>query len=285
MTTETMSDALASLEPEPAIVVDVTAVGAITKSEVEAQISAAHRYPRSVGKFLKDAATLATMSEEIAESCLYSLPRDGKQITGPSVRLAEIMASAYGNLHYGARIIEEGERDLTAQGIAWDVEKNIRVTVETKRKITNRQGVRYKDDMVIVTGNAAASIALRNAIFRVIPRSYIIQVYDAARRVAVGDAKTLEVKRATVMERFEKLGVAKERVLGRVGKASVEDVGLEDLELLIGLGTAIKEGAQRIEEAFPVAAPAPASPSEDGRRISMKPSAKKDPAEETKPEP
>lgn len=265
-----MEDAIEALDGELPISVEMTAVGAITKSEVEAQMACAHRYPRSIGKFLRKAQTLATMSQEIAESCLYSVPRDGKQITGPSVRLAEIVASAYGNLHFGARIVEEAERDVTAQGICWDIEANVRVTVETKRRITNRQGKRFSDDMVILTGNAAASIALRNAIFRVIPRSYVIVVYNHARSVAVGDARTLESKRMVVLERFEKLGVQRERVLLKVGRASVEDIGLEDLEVLIGVGSAIKEGNIRIEEAFPVAAPAPAAPADDGKRISMK---------------
>lgn len=266
---ESMQDAIAQLEGETQIAVETTAVGAITKSEVEAQLTAAHKYPRSVGRFLREAATLATMSQDIAASCIYSVPRDGKQITGPSVRLAEIVASAYGNLHFGARIVEEGEKEITAQGVAWDLEKNVRVTVETKRRITGRNGRRFSDDMVITTGNAAASIALRNAIFRVIPRSYVLAVYDQARKVAVGDAKTLDTKRTAVLERFEKLGVPRERVLARIGRASVEDVGLEDLEMLIGMGTAIKDGDARIDEMFPVAAPAPVAASEDGKRIKL----------------
>lgn len=279
---DSVNDAIEKLDAESGVItVETSAVGVITKSEVEAQLSAAHRYPRSVGRFMREATTLATMTQEIAESCIYSLPRDGKQITGPSVRLAEIVASAYGNLHVGARIVEEGEKDITAQGIAWDLEKNVRVTVETKRRIAGRNGRRFSDDMVIVTGNAAASIALRNAIFRVIPRSYVISIFDQARRVAVGDAKTLDVRRLQVLERFEKLGVNRERVLLRVGKATVEDIGLEDLEALIGMGTALKSGEQRIEDVFPVAAPAPAAPAEDGRRISMggkkKPDAEREP--------
>jgi len=278
-------DKLAVFEGELPVAIEATAVGAITKSEVEAQLSAAHRYPRSIGKFVREAATLATMSQDIAESCIYSLPRAGKQITGPSVRLAEIVASAYGNLHYGSRIVEEGERDLTAQGVAWDLERNVRVTVETKRRITNKNGRRYDDDMVIVTGNAAASIAIRNAIFRVIPKSYVQAVYEAARKVAVGDAKTLETKRLTVIERFEKLGVNRERVLLRIGKSTVEDIGLEDLELLIGLGTAIRDGAQRIEEVFPVAAPAPVAPENDGKRMSIGKGGKKAASDDGEREP
>ena len=227
------------------------AVSAIVKSEVEAQLDAAHRYKRSVGGFLKEATMLATMNEEIAASCIYTLPRGGKPIAGPSVRLAEICASAYGNLHVGARVVGMEEKDIVAQGVAWDLEKNLRATIEVRRRITKKDGKRFDDDMITVTGNAAASIGLRNAIFRVIPKAYVAQVYEAARKVAVGDASTLSAKRATVMDRLIKMGAMKERILLRVGKPSVEDINLDDMEMLIGIGTAIKNGEIRADEAFP----------------------------------
>lgn len=261
--------AMAEADEQHIVHVESGAVGAIVKSEVEAQIGAAHRYPRSVAKFLREAATLATITQEIAESCIYSLPRGGKLIAGPSVRLAEIVASAYGNLHIGARVIEVDEKDVTAQGVAWDLEKNLRVSLETKRRITNKHGKRYDDDMITMTGNAAASIALRNAVFRVIPRSYVNAIYEKCRQVAVGNAQTLDARRAQVLERLTKIGVPQDRVLAKLEKRGVEDIGLEDLETLIGLGTAIKNGEVRIDEVFPPVAPAPAAPSEDGKRIKM----------------
>lgn len=246
-----------------------TAIGAITRSEVDAQISAAHRFPRSIGKFLRQATTLATVNRDVAESCLYSVPRDGKMLSGPSVRLSELCASAYGNLHYGARVIETDETHVTAQGIAWDLENNVRVTVETKRRITGRNGRRFSDDMITLTGNAAASIALRNALFRVIPRAYVNHVYERARELSIGNAQSLSDRRSEILARIAKAGVPQERVLTRLEKATVEDITLEDIEILIGLGNAIKEGSITLDAAFPEASAPVAPPEHDGRRMKL----------------
>lgn len=231
--------------------VEVGAVAVLNRSEVTAQLDAAHRYPRKTSKFLEEAMTLATVSRAVAESCIYALPRGGKTIAGPSVRLAEICASAYGNLHVAARVLDVEEKEVVAQGVAWDLEKNLRVTVEARRRITSKNGRRYDDDMITVTGAAAGSIALRNAIFRVVPRAYVDTIYAKVREVAVGDAKTLAARREEVVERLQKIGVPKDRIFARLGMKKIEDVGLDELEVLIGLGTSIKNKEQSIDDAFP----------------------------------
>lgn len=268
----TNDDALAALDGDTKLThVSASAAGMIARSEVEAQLDAAHKYPRSMTRFVQEALTMATLSQEVAESCIYSLPRDGKMITGPSVRLAEICASAYGNLHVGGRVVEEEGKEIVAQGGAWDLQKNLRVTVEARRRITKKNGTRFSDDMIVTTGNAAISIALRNATFRVVPRAYVDEIYAKVKLVAVGDAKTLSTRRAEILGRLNKMGVPNDRILARLGKQGVDDVGLEELETLIGLGTAIKNNELPIDEAFPPPAPAaPAAPADDGKRISLK---------------
>lgn len=244
--------ALAVVEADAEISrVEVGSVAVINRSEVAAQLDAAHRYPRKVSSFLEEAMTLATVSRDVAESCIYALPRGGKTISGPSVRLAEICASAYGNLHVATRVLDVEDKEIVAQGVAWDLEKNLRVTVEARRRITNRTGKRYDDDMITVTGAAAASIALRNAILRVVPRAYVDVIYTKVREVAVGNAKTLHVRRAEAVQRLQKIGVPLERIFARVDVPALEDVGLDELETLIGLGTAIKNKETSIDEAFP----------------------------------
>ena len=263
-------DALAEAEDSRIVHVSLGAVGAINKSEVEAQLDAAHKYKRSITSFLREASQLATITREVAESCIYTLKRGGKMISGPSVRLAEICASAYGNLHVGARVVDVEDREIVAQGIAWDLEKNLRVTIETRRRITKSNGTRYDDDMIMVTGNAASSIALRNAVFRVVPRSYVDSIYNKVKAVAVGDAKTLATRRAELLDRLQKLGVSQDRVLARLEKKGVEDIGLDEMELLIGLGTAIRNGEQQIDDAFPEPPPPPVPAGQDGKRVSLR---------------
>ncbi len=231
----------------------VSAIAAITKSEVESQLDAAHRYPRKIKTFLDEANAMVSRSVDVATMCFYSIPRDGKQIMGPSVRLAEIAASAYGNLHVGARPLEVGEADTvcTAQGVAWDLQKNLRVTVEKTRRITGRSGNRYSDDMIITTQNAAASIALRDAIFRVIPRAYIDEIYQRAKAVAVGSAKAIGERRTKAIDALTKMGATQERILAALGRAEVEAITIEDIERLLGNFTAIKDGQVSVDDAFP----------------------------------
>jgi hypothetical protein len=248
---------------------EVGAIEAITRSEVAMQLDSAHRWPRSVSKFLRDAGSLATFSVEIAESCMYSVPRGGKMITGPSVRLAEMCATSWGNLHVGARVIEATETEVIAQAVAWDLERNVRLTVEAQRSIVGKKG-RFDDDMIRVTGMAAISIALRNAIFRVIPRAYVQAIYDKAHQCAVGDLKTLATRRDDAFARFAKLGVTPERMFARLDIKGPDDFTLEHLEQLIGMHTAIKSGELQIDAAFPApaASPVPAGTPE-GQRVKM----------------
>lgn len=286
MTTNEAIEAMLGDESVSLVRPEVGALEAITRSEVAMQLDSAHRYPRSTTKFLREALALATFSVEVAESCMYSIPRDGKMITGPSVRLAEMCATAWGNLHVGARVIEIGEREVTAQAVGWDLEKNVRVTVEAQRSIMTKTNRRFGDDMIRVTGMAAISIALRNAIFRVIPRTYVDAVYQKALAVAVGDAKTLVARRDEAFERLAKLGAPQERVLSRLAIAGPSDITLEHLEILIGLGTAIKSGELSLDEAFPVLAPVPVPEgTPEGKRVRMGASKKTEPKTDAAPAP
>lgn len=246
----------------------------LNRGEVEMQLDAAHKYPRSIAAFRSEATSLATLSKEVASACIYALPRGGKTLTGPSVRLAEICASAYGNLQYGARVVDVTDTEVVAQGVAWDMQKNVRVTIEARRRITDKSGKRFNDDMITMTGSAAMSIALRNAVFRVVPRAYIDLVYVKAKETAVGDAKTLSTRRIEVVSYLEKMGggIPRERIMARIGKRGIDDVDLEALEVLIGLGTAIKGGDMTPDEAFPpiVESVIPTTPAEEGRRVSLR---------------
>lgn len=235
-------------------VVSGGALQAISHAETDVQIATAKKYPRSISAFKQLALDMATLDEETAASCFYTVPRGGKKIKGESIRLAEIASSAWGNLQAGSRIIDDDGKMVTAQGFAWDLQRNYRVSVEVQRRVTGKDGKRFSDDMIIITCNAAAAIAFRNAVFKVIPKAYIRPIYLAAVKVAVGDAKTLVAKRDECIAYFAKMGVDADKVLAAVEKRAVEDVGLDDLATLKGMATAIKDGELSIDEAFPDAA-------------------------------
>src|SRR6185369_14649302 len=76
------------------------------REEIDIQIATAKRYPRSITAFKRQCLEMATLDEETAGSMYYVLPRAGKKIEGPSVRLAEIAGSAWGNLRSKSYIVE-----------------------------------------------------------------------------------------------------------------------------------------------------------------------------------
>lgn len=148
---------------------------AINRSEVDMQVSTAKQYPRELPKVLNQIATYATMDTETASECFYVLRRQGDNggsaIEGLSVRMAEIIAGAWGNLRVQTRIIGNDGKTITAQGICHDLETNVAVSVEVKRRITDKHGRTYSEDMQVVTGNAASAIAFRNAVLKVVPKA------------------------------------------------------------------------------------------------------------------
>ncbi|HEX5034889.1 MAG TPA: hypothetical protein VFW62_10435 [bacterium] len=238
---------------------EVSALPAIRsedRSEIDLRIQTAHKFPRNITTFRQQALTMATMDEETAESCYYQLPRGGKVIEGPGIRLAEIVNSAWGNMDCCAWVHEVQDHWVVARAYAHDLEKNVRVSFEVRRRITDKYGKRYNEDMILVTANAACAIALRNAIFRVVPKAYVDSIMASAKKVAIGDASTLATRRAKALTFFNSLNVTNERILAFLKKPGLDDIDLKDLEALTGLKTAIKEGSTTVEEVFPVA-PAP----------------------------
>ncbi|TAA11257.1 hypothetical protein EA658_16470 [Pseudoxanthomonas winnipegensis] len=225
----------------------------INRSEIEQQISTARRFPRSLKKFRDEALQMVTLSQSIAEQCVYALPRDGKTIEGPSARFAEVVASAWGNNRAGARVIDDKGEFIIAQGVFHDLERNVAITYEVQRRIVDRQGRRFKPDMIGVTANAACSIALRNAVLKGVPKAFWEDMYVEARKVIMGDVKTLANRRADALGVFQRFGVSAEQVCAKLEVAGVEDIGLEHLVLLRGIVTAIKEGDTTPEEAFAIA--------------------------------
>jgi hypothetical protein len=235
---------------EGALVAEGGMVGLLNRSEIEQQIATARRFPRSMTKFVKEATEMVQLSETIAEQCIYAIPRDGKTIEGPSARFAEIIASAWGNCRAGARVVDDSGEFVTAQGVFHDLERNVAITYEVQRRITNKQGRRFNADMIGVTANAACSIALRNSILKGVPKAFWEDTYNAARSVIMGDIQTLSNRRAKAVEHFQRFGVSIEQLCLKLGVAGVDDIGLEHLVVLRGLLTAIKEGDTTAEETF-----------------------------------
>lgn len=94
-------------------------------SEVQSAMIIAKRFPRDQVQAM-DRILQACTRHGLAEGALYSYNRGGSEVTGPSIRLAEAMAQAWGNLQFGIRELEQKNGESTVEAFAWDLETNTR---------------------------------------------------------------------------------------------------------------------------------------------------------------
>lgn len=228
---------------------------ALNRSEIDIQISTAKKYPRVVKDSLKRIVALATDNPQTANECFYSLRRGGAEsgqaIEGPSVRLAEIVAASWGNLRVASQIVGNDGKYITARGVCHDLETNVAVASEVRRRITDRNGRTYNDDMQVVTGNAAGAIAFRNAVFKVVPKAVIANAIAEIKSAMITDtAQNFEETKSKMFGAFAKKGVTKEMIYSYFEVENDEEITPEIVAELRTTFTAIKEGQATAEELF-----------------------------------
>ena len=222
-----------------------------TRAEIAGSFDASFKRPRSIQKFRDKAVSMISSSPEVAAKCFYSVPRGGKKIEGPSVRLAEILAASWGNLKIASRVIEVAHDHVIAQGVVTDVENNVSHAAEVRQAITDKHGRRYSDDMVTVACNAASAKAFRNAVFRAIPRAIVDDFVEQAREFAKGTAATLPQRLRKALAAFKELGVSEKRIYAALGITGAADVTVEHLATLLGYHVAIRQEGVSVNEVFP----------------------------------
>lgn len=225
---------------------------AIETASINSQITTAKAYPRSLQVFKKRAIDMATLDEETAESCIYRRPvGGGKFAEGMSVRMSEIVGASYGNLRVRATIVEQTERFVRARGEAIDLESNFASSSECIESTVKKDGTPYDERMRVVIAKSALSKARRDAMFQVVPRALAKPVENAVRSLLMGDTKTLENRRQLVVQWMSKLGIGSERVYAALGVKGDADLGVDQLETLTGIRTALRDSEITLDEAFP----------------------------------
>ena len=235
-------------------------------AEVKAQVLMARQFPRdgasSVDRILKECER-----PTLAEAAVYSFPRGGSTITGPSIRLAEVLARNWGNCTFGYEVLErkEGWGKIPGCSIirayAWDLETNTYVSRQFEVKHwrqTSSGGYALKEDRDIYELESnMASRRMRACILQMIPGDVTQAAVNACRKTeSSGLSERMKDKnerakivKATVAA-FEKLGVHitdLEEMLHSKQDDWTADTMLKLKEIL----NAIKDNVSSIADYFP----------------------------------
>lgn len=111
--------------------------------EVQAALVIAKRFPRDEIEAIQRIRTNC-QRYRLAETAFYRYKRGGQQVIGPTIRMAEMLAGAWGNLTYGFRELENTKGVSQVEAYCWDLQSNTKST----RQFTVAHQLHLKDGKV-----------------------------------------------------------------------------------------------------------------------------------------
>jgi hypothetical protein len=150
--------------------------------------------------------------------------------------------------------IDRVNKIITAEGLFTDLQTNSTVKASVERRISDKHGRLYSEEMITTTGNAARSIARRNAIFAGVPKAVWEPAYEAAEEVIAGNVATLTVTREKAIKAFAVYGLKPEEVFKLLDVKGEQDIGLSEVLSLRAMFSSIKNGEATVEELLAAAA-------------------------------
>lgn len=226
-----------------------TAIAATKQAqEVQARMVVAKKFPRdeeaAMQRILK-----SCQRPTLAESAMYSYPRGGTEVTGPSIRLAECLAQNWGNIEFGYTELERKQGESTVEAFAWDLETNTRqskvFTVQHKRdKKNGSQELTESRDIYELVANQA-SRRVRSCVLAIIPGDVIDAAIQQCEVTLKGgtmnNSMSLDELITDMILHFANYGVTEEMLSAYIGK-NIEAFNDRDVVKLRKVYTSLKDG-------------------------------------------
>lgn len=214
--------AIVEFQQRQEAIATVDAASARQIAEVQAAMVVAKRFPRNH----LDAHTRimnACKRQSLAEQAIYSYPKGGARVEGPSVRLAEALAQNYGNMEFGISELEQREGESTVMAFCVDLETNTRQSrvFTVRHAIKKRDGsLKHLDDpreIYEMTANQGAR-RMRACILSIIPGDVVDEAVAACNQTLRGNStEPLQDRAKKMVAAFDELGVTRAQIEQRLG--------------------------------------------------------------------
>lgn len=225
-------------------------------AEVQAAVVVARNAPRSAERALAEMREVCGIPQ-LAERAFFRFSR-GETVTGETVHLARELARIWGNITYG--LVELSRDDERAQSemmaFAWDLETNARsqTTFIVPHARDTRQGPKaLKDARDVYENNAnMGARRLREMIFAVLPVWFREEAAERCRATLEnGGGKPLVQRIADCVGAFAEIGVSREQLARKMGRASADALTAQDVATLGVVFKSIRRGEVARDEEFP----------------------------------
>jgi hypothetical protein len=229
-------------------------------AEAQGKLVIAKRFPRDEARAYSKILDSCKRTG-LANEATYSFPRMGQTVSGPSIRLAEELARAWGNIDYGIRELSRKDGISEMEAYAWDLETNtsssqkfsvrhIRDTSDGGKTLTGER------DIYELTANQGAR-RLRARILAILPPDIVDAALTECRRtLAGGNDEPIADRMRRMVAAFGKLGVTAPMIEARLGH-SLDAILPDEIADLQGVYNSIKNGVSKASEWFGTVKAAP----------------------------
>jgi hypothetical protein len=224
--------------------------------EVQAAVIMAKKFPRDMNAAYTRIIESCRRST-LANQSVYAYPRAGQTVSGPSIRLAEVLAQNYGNLQFGVKEIERHSGKSVAESYCWDLETNVRESkvFEVPHEVQLKGGKMKRltdprDIYEIVANNGARR--LRACILGIIPGDIVeAAVMECRRTMAKGGGEPLGDRIRKAVLAYKELGITQAMIEERLGHEIGVTTG-EELVELQAIYTSIRDKQSKRSDFFNV---------------------------------
>lgn len=211
----------------------------------------------------------------LAEQAIYRYARGGNDIVGPSIRLAEALARAYGNITFGYEVISQTKTSTTLRAYALDLETNMQAerifSVEHVRD--NGVSVTTPRDIYEHISNYA-SRRVRACILELIPGDIVDYAMDECTATLAETEQINAKKIKNLIEAYKKFDVSQEMIEDFIQR-KIEAIEPDQMVKLRQIYESLVDGIAEVSDFFkPVENPNPK------QRLSEEKSVKKIPKKE-----
>jgi hypothetical protein len=218
--------------------------------EVQAALIIAKKFPRD-----ENEAALRILNSckrvQLAEAGIYEYARGGNEISGVSIRLAEVMARSWGNLSFGWREIERKTGASVLHTYCWDQETNVKreLIFDVRHwRGTKSGGYALTDDRDIYENNAnQAARRLRQCILALIPGDIQEAAVEECERTIA--TQVTPEKIADMVNAFARYGVNKKMIEAKIQKNLDAISGHQVIELR-RIYNSLKDGMSGVSQWF-----------------------------------
>ena len=242
----------------------VQAASTRAAQEVQAAMVVAKQFPRNEDQAL-DRIVKSCARYALAEAATYRYPKGGTDVTGPSIRLAEVLAQNWGNVDFGIVELESANGESSMMAYAWDLETNTRSTkvFRVPHKIKTKRGTKNLNDprdVYELTANQGAR-RMRACILAVIPGDIVDAALLKCNQTLIATNGELAAQIEKMIVAFSGIGVTQEMIQKRLGH-KVEACTPQQVVELRGVYQSINDEMSAISDWFEaVEKPAPAATS------------------------